>query len=108
MMPNKPYWEMTTDELAEATREFDRESPAGFGPTTLRQRSMLEKAATRGRPVVGAGALKLHISVERTLLARAESYARKHKLNRSQVIALALRRLLETQAKPAVRKRKSA
>jgi hypothetical protein len=108
MKQAKPYWEMTTDELAEATREFDREFPTGFGPPTARQRALLARAATRGRPVVGAGALKLHVSVERTLLARAEAYARKHKLNRSQVIALALRKLLEDDAKTEVRKRKSA
>jgi hypothetical protein len=28
MSKPKPYWEMTTEELAEATREFDREHVA--------------------------------------------------------------------------------
>ena len=36
--PAKPYWEMTTDELRQATAEFDRDFVGGsFGPPTTRQ-----------------------------------------------------------------------
>ena len=38
--PSKPYWEMTTAELREATKEFDREFISDtFGPPSAEQRA---------------------------------------------------------------------
>ncbi len=44
----------------------------------------------RGRPVVGEGAEKIRVSVERDLLRRADAVAKKEKISRSQLIAQGL------------------
>jgi hypothetical protein len=48
----------------------------------------------RGRPVIGEGAEKVLITLERRLLHDADSYAKSHKQNRSQLIADGLRAIL--------------
>ena len=58
-------------------------------PLTKAQRQL-----RRGRPRVGAGAEKIHISVERTLLRQADATARKLKLSRSEIVAHGLRAFL--------------
>ncbi len=45
----------------------------------------------RGRPTVGAGAKVMSVSIERTLLKEADSFAKRHKLKRSQMVAEGLR-----------------
>ncbi len=44
-----------------------------------------------GRPMVGKGAKIVPVSIERGLLKKADSYARRHKLKRSQMVAKGLR-----------------
>jgi hypothetical protein len=96
MKPRKPYWEMTTAELREATREFDREMPGLPGtPLSPAMRKRLEQARRRGRPRIGLGAEKIRISVERELLGRADQEARRLRLSRSQLIARFLRQGLK-------------
>ena len=47
---DKPFSEMNTQELAEATAEFDREFIAdSFGPPPPEARQRLERARNRGR-----------------------------------------------------------
>ena len=56
--PTKPYWEMNTAELREATKEFDQEFIGDtFGPPTAEQRS---KTAAPGqtRPAAGGQGLE--------------------------------------------------
>jgi len=48
----------------------------------------------RGRPTVGAGSQVLSISIERRLLKEADSFAKRHKLKRSQMVAEGLRLLM--------------
>jgi hypothetical protein len=86
----KKYWDMTKAELAEATKEFDKEFSADKArPMTPAERSE-EKRARRGRPKIGKGSQKIHITVERTLLAEADKIARQKGLGRSELIAQAL------------------
>ena len=43
--PTKPYWEMNTAELREATKEFDQEFIGDtFGPPTAEQRAQDRRA----------------------------------------------------------------
>jgi hypothetical protein len=48
--PKKPYWEMTTEELAEATREFDREHVGDtFRDMTPAEEKTWRTAVRKGR-----------------------------------------------------------
>jgi hypothetical protein len=47
--------------------------------------------AKRGRPKVGAGAKRIQVTVERTLLREADARARKDRVTRAELIARALR-----------------
>jgi hypothetical protein len=100
--PLKPYTEMTTAELREATREYDRERPGLPGrPLTPAQHKAFRATSKRGRPRVGAGAGRILITVERGLLEQADELAKRRKVNRSQLIADALRRELSREGIPA-------
>ena len=88
----KKYWEMNVDELADATRDFDKVFAARDArPLTTADRALHRKAARRGRPKVGKGANRINITVEQRLLAKADRFAKSHGLTRSQLIAHALR-----------------
>jgi hypothetical protein len=88
----KPYSQMTTAELREATREYDREEVGLPGkPLTPGQRKAFRATAKRGRPPVGEGAARVLLSIERGLLKKADALAKRRKVNRSQLIADALR-----------------
>ena len=96
----KPYDQMTTAELREATKEFDRELPAGPDglpgrPLNAAERKQWEAVRKKmGRPKVGKGVKRVMISLEAGLLKQSDLFARKHQLNRSQMISAGLRRLM--------------
>lgn len=95
----KPHWEMNSTELAAATHEFDREFIADtFGSPPASARAQLRRAQRRGRPRVGEGAQRVLVTVERELLAAADAYAKQHRLNRSQLIAQGLRKMIGPKA----------
>lgn len=109
----KPYWEMTTAELREATKEFDDpnyDPPAV--PWTEKDTELHERARRKpGRPRNGLGAKTIALSVERGLLDRSDRLAKKHGLTRAQLVALGLQGLLNGKLKiprPSERRRKSS
>jgi hypothetical protein len=87
----KQYWEMTTAELAAATKAFD--DPAHDPPArkpTARQAAQLrrwqgKRAAKRG---------KLEVSLERRLIEQTDDYAASRGMTVSDVVSSALRRLM--------------
>jgi hypothetical protein len=95
-----PYAKMTAAELARATREFDqpgRKPRFGRPPAKLRaahDRVLKKTRRARGRPVVGAGAQRVQLTVERSLLHRADAYARRAGMTRAQLVARALENLI--------------
>jgi hypothetical protein len=92
---HKPYSRMTTAELSTATRQYDGEEPGLPGKAlTAAQRRAFRATAKRGRPAVGNGAGRVLLSIERGLLKKADALAKRRKVNRSQLIADALRREL--------------
>ena len=101
--PKKRYVEMTKRELAAATREYDREMldvPAVPVPPEVRARhDRIIKKRGRGRPVVGRGAKRVLITVERGLLTHADSYARRQGMSRSELIALGLKMAMKANAR---------
>ncbi|MBU4270777.1 MAG: hypothetical protein KKE86_16430 [Planctomycetes bacterium] len=90
--PPKPYWEMTTAELREATKEFDREFIGeSFGPPTPEQQARFERARKRGRPCKGLGAKTISVTIEKRLLAQTDRLAKKLHVPRAVLIARGLR-----------------
>lgn len=82
---------MNTEELAAATHEFD--GAVRGRPLTAHDLALHEQAGLRvgrGRPQVGEGAEKIRVSMERGLLRRADAYAKRNGLSRSQLIASAI------------------
>lgn len=96
----KPYWDMTGAELAQATVEYDAPgAEPKFLPTPKRLKARHDKIVgtirrRRGRPVVGAGAERVQVTMEHDLLVRADEFARKSGITRSQLIARGLRAVL--------------
>jgi len=92
----KPYWEMTTKELAEATKEFDEEFVADKGrPLTPQMQLRWERAKAKARDTQnGAGQKTIVVRLEKTLLKRCIALARKKHTSRKTLIAQGLKALL--------------
>jgi hypothetical protein len=90
------YGKMTAQELAEATKEFDQEMIIEKAvPLTPEARALWEKAKRRpGRPRVGKGVRVISVSVEKGLLTRSDSLAKRLKIRRAALIARGLRAVL--------------
>jgi hypothetical protein len=83
---------------------FDKR-PEGFPGKPLREsdKALHRKARARGlavargvgRPMVGKGAKIVPVSIERGLLKEVDSFARRHKLKRSQMVAEGLRLVMK-------------
>jgi len=65
-------------------------------PAEARQQREMRRAAKArmGRPVIGAGAKQVAVTLEKGLLDRADAYARQRGLKRSEMIASGLRLLM--------------
>ncbi len=92
----KRYQDMTADELAEATAEFDREFIIdSTRPMTPRERALWARAKRKvGRPRQGRGAQVVSVSIERELLSQTDQLARKMGLSRAALIEKGLRAAL--------------
>jgi hypothetical protein len=99
----KPYWEMNSTELEQATREFDKEFVGEtFTQPTPKQREQLAKAKRkRGRPRNGQGCRTISVTVERRLLAKADRLAKKLHVSRAALIAQGLQGVLAGSRKQA-------
>ena len=84
----KPYWEMTTDELREATKQFDEEFNGDKGkPLTPEMKARWEAAKAKGEQTIT-------VRVDEALLKRCTALAKKKRLSRDALIARGLRVLL--------------
>lgn len=83
---------MNAKQAAQDTSEFDREFVAdAFGEPDEAARDKLERAKRKpGRPVRGAGAKAISVTVEKSILARADALAQKLGITRAQLIERAL------------------
>ena len=93
----KPYDQMTTNELAEATKRYDREELGLPGrPLTARDKALHLRARSRksGRPKNGEGAAAVTVSIERGLLKQADALAKRRKVGRSRLFAEGLQSVL--------------
>jgi hypothetical protein len=92
----KPYWEMTTEELREATKEFDQEFVAERAkPLTPEMKARWERAkAKRPRTADGDTEQTIAVRLDKTLLERCTALAKKKRLTRDALVARGLRALL--------------
>jgi len=103
-----PYGRMNAAELDEEVAKFDQEFIAETAmPLTAKERVRDRSARQeRGRPQVGNGARRVLVTIESSLLRRSDSYAEKHGLTRSALIARGLEALLRNDAEsPGLKKR---
>ena len=113
--PKKPYWEMTADELAEATKEFDREFVGDeFKPLRGKQKARWLRAAqgpTRSVTLSrGAGRTKtrcMTVELDAALARRIDRYAKTNNISVRELVERGLRQALEEFA-PRSGARKSA
>ncbi len=81
-------------EYAKIDREF---GPREGKPLTPSDRKLWRRVKRRlGRPVVGRGSKMIPVSIERGLLERADKFAKRHKLKRSQMVAQGLELIMRT------------
>ena len=92
----KPYWEMTTEELGEATKEFDTEFVADKArPLTPQMRARWERAkAKQPRIHNGQDEKTIVVRLEKVLLERCTALAKKKRISRDALIARGLKVLL--------------
>ena len=98
---SRPYWEMTSKELAATTAEFDQEMVVdGFGPMTRENRARFERTRSkRGRPRHGQGAQAISVTVERRLLAETDRLAKTLGITRAGIIARGLKAVLAAEGR---------
>jgi hypothetical protein len=92
----KPYWEMTTPELREATKQFDEEFVAEKSrPLTPEERTLWEQVKAKPpRTENGEGEQTIAVRLDKALLDRATALAKKKRLSRDALVARGLRALL--------------
>ncbi len=74
---------------------FDKPIPIGPDglpglPLRPADRAMERRARAAGRPMIGKGAKIVPVSIERGLLKKADAFAKRHKLKRSEMVAKGL------------------
>ena len=92
----KPYWDMTTEELQEATKEFDTEFVADQAQplTPLMQARWQRAKARKSRTEKGISEKTIAVRLDRVLLDRCTALAKKKRISRDALIARGLRTLL--------------
>jgi hypothetical protein len=94
--PTKPYWEMTTAELREATKEFDEEFVGDKArPMSPEMKARWERAKAKGEPPQnGQSEQTIAVQIDEALLKRSTALAKKKRITRDALIARGLRTLL--------------
>lgn len=85
--------------LADIEAESPKARLARSKPLNVKERAewrKLKKKMRRGagRPRIGAGAMKISVSIERSLMHRADAYAKTHGLKRSELVATGIANLI--------------
>jgi hypothetical protein len=95
-VPTKPYWEMSTEELRRATKQFDKEFIADEAkPLTASMRSRVKKAKARADHLDNGKTQKtIAVKLEKALLEKSAALAKKKRMSRDALIASGLKALL--------------
>ncbi len=96
----KKYWEMTTAELAEATKEFDGEiDESRFKPLSPKERAAWDKImAAPAKSIMLRSKRTVEISIDPKLVDAIDSIAKKKHLTRSELIEQGLRGMIALSA----------
>lgn len=107
--PAKPWARMNAAELAEATKGAEDLGFEDTAPLTPEMAVAWDRVKRgRGRPKVGEGAERVLISMEKRLLRITDELARRMGLDRSKLIAHAVRELLRQEAARHAAQRRAA
>lgn len=100
MSQKKKWHEIASDEIARATRKYDEAFAADkyFRPMPASERAAHLKSLRRGQPQRKKAIKRVVIALEQELLQRADSYAKRHGLTRSDIIAKGLETLIGSAA----------
>ena len=92
----KPYWEMTKDELGEATKEFDEEFVSTKGkPLTPAMQARWDRAKARKSGAKnGREQRTIAVRLEKQLLDKCMTLAKKKRISRDALIARGLKAVL--------------
>ena len=88
------------DALSDAEKErvyqaCEAISPDDGRPLTESQRALHDRIRRKaGRPMVGKGARRINVTVERGLLTQADRFAKRNGMTRAELIAAGLRRAI--------------
>ena len=86
---------MSKAELDRMGAEAEKVTFENTRPLTADSRRALAQAESKaGRPRIGAGAKRINITVEQTLLNKTDAYARRHGLTRAAVVAEGLKKIV--------------
>src|SRR5438445_181325 len=98
----KAYWDMTTEELRKATKEFDEEFVADQAtPVTPPLQTRWERAkAKSARNEDGSGQQTIAVRLEQALLDRCTALAKKKRISRDALIVRGLKALLVAEGEP--------
>ncbi len=93
---SEAFLALRDEERERRWREFDKPFIADTSrPLAKAQRALWEKAKRKpGRPRRGAGAKTISLTVERSLLKRADKEAKRRHISRAQLVALGLYQIL--------------
>jgi hypothetical protein len=106
----KPYWEMNADELAEATREFDRPVPLSkTSPLTPQERAEFERMrrSPHRSVFVSRDANGVFVRLDPELLRRSAEYANARKVSLSDLISRSLKGMLAMVEEPELPRRRN-
>ncbi len=93
--PAKPYWEMTTEELREATKEFDEEFVADkASPLSPQMQAQWKRAEAKSPQENGAAEQTVSVRLDKALLDRCMTLAKKKRISRDALIARGLKAVL--------------
>jgi hypothetical protein len=102
MSRKKKYWNMTTEELAEATKEFDREGIVETFHTMTPSEEAEWRSATKSRrsrrDTNGKAVKKISVDIEADLPKRADALAKKRGISRAALVTESLERVLASDA----------
>lgn len=91
----KKYWEMTSNELEAATKQFDEPLVIDRSrPLTAAEREQWKRVKRRGAAKAGQERQRISVTIEKGLLKRATALAKKRRVSRSKLFAIALEQAL--------------
>ena len=90
---SKPFFKLTAAERDALVKQFDREISFEETKPLSPKGKALWRRAKRAKPATSSGraARAVVIPVDKSLLERADQYAKRHGMTRAQVVALGLK-----------------